>query len=89
MSSSTLGVGGGANGCRKLEPCVVDIGCCCCCGGDIRGQPLLINAVTDIVGLSFFATLDMTNHKHPHITKNSLHFSDCLDINEQISPHFQ
>lgn len=73
MSSSTLGVVEGvASGCRKLEGCEEGIDCCWC-GAGVNGQALLISAVTDIVGLSFFATLDMTTHKHPHITRNSLH----------------
>lgn len=80
ISSSTLGVVEGvAIGCRKFECCVDGtICCCCCCGLGVIGHALLINAVTDIVGLSFFATLDMATHKHPHITINSLHFSNGL-----------
>lgn len=46
---SKLGVGAGAAG-----------GGCCGPGGAGRAQ--LISAVTDIVGLSFFATLDMATH---------------------------
>lgn len=52
------------------------IGCCCWPGG--RGRAQLISAVTDIVGLSFFAT-DMATHKHPHITIKPLHFGDVLN----------
>lgn len=33
-----------------------------CCGPGGAGRAQLISAVTDIVGLSFFATLDMATH---------------------------
>lgn len=68
---STVGMlDGAANGCSKVPGDVGVIGCCCWPGG--RGRAQFMSAVTDIVGLSFFAT-DMATHKHPHITSNSLH----------------
>lgn len=78
---STMGDEGVGNGCSKLGGVGV-IGCGGWPGG--RGLAQLISAVTDMVGLSFFATLDMATHKHPHITSNPLHFSNVRNITAQI-----
>lgn len=59
---STLGIEDGiANGCRMLVIGAGDAGGGCCWPGG-GGRAQLISAVTDIVGLSFFATLDMATH---------------------------
>ncbi|GBP23099.1 hypothetical protein EVAR_13119_1 [Eumeta japonica] len=50
------GAGAGAACCGTIPPAAA------------TGRAQLISAVTDIVGLSFFAALDMAKHQHPHIT---------------------
>lgn len=49
-----------------------------CCGPGGLGRAQLMSAVTDIVGLSFFATLDMATHEHPHIT--ALHLDRSTSV---------
>lgn len=58
---STLGTEGIASGCSMLATGAGDAGGGCCWPGG-SGRAQLISAVTDIVGLSFFATLDMATH---------------------------
>lgn len=64
---------------------VIGVGGVCGCGvgGICLAQPLLMSAVTDIVGLSFFAKLDMTTHKHPHITKHNTTPVPIIKLNSQ------
>lgn len=69
MSSEQSILEGAGSGCSRFGGVGV-IGCGGCPG--CRGRAQLISAVTDIVGLSFFATLDMATHKHPHITNNNV-----------------
>lgn len=55
-----------------------DAGAGAACGGGGVGRAQLISAATDIVGLSFFATLDMATHEHPHITDTPLHYTPTI-----------
>lgn len=73
---STLGTPEGvASGCSIEGAGAGDAGGGCSGPGG-AGRAQLIRAVTDIVGFSFFATLDMATYEHPHITKTPLHLAD-------------